>query len=116
MNRFCKPASFVQIRFGGFAPDHVGVGSVGQTPCDCSIESAAQATEAFDGPFADNEFAVVRIAVAGDQLCRISVGARDHERRYTKHVGGETGGDQLLYRFLGWDKNFSAQVSALLGR
>ncbi len=32
------------------------------------------------------------------------------------HVGGQTGGHQLLHRFLGGDENLAAHVSALLGR
>ncbi len=60
--------------------------------------------------------AVVRIAVGGDQVGRVGVGAGDHQRRHAEHVGRQTRGDQLLDRFLRGHQHLAAHMAALLHR
>lgn len=68
----------------------------------------------FAGAFTGNELAVVRIAVRSDQVSRIRIGTGNHQRGYAEHVSRQTRRNQLLNRFLGWDKDFPAHVSAFL--
>src|SRR5581483_11997596 len=87
VKRVGEAARFFHVRLGGFAPDQVGVWSVSKSARDCGIESAAHAVEAFYRARTSDELAIARIAVAGEQLCRIGVGARDYKRRHSKDVG-----------------------------
>ncbi len=45
------------------------------------------AEEAFRRALAGDEGAVIRIAIGGQQVGRIGVGAGDHQRRHAEHVG-----------------------------
>src|SRR5579885_127752 len=48
VDRLGEAAGLVDIRLRGFAPDHVGVGSIGEAACDGRVESTANSKEALD--------------------------------------------------------------------
>src|ERR1700683_187328 len=68
VNRFGKLARFTEMRFGGFAPDQIGIGRVGQAASNRGGQAAANLKEAFGSALAGEEFAVARVNVAGEQV------------------------------------------------
>ena len=101
------------MRFRGFAPDQVGIRSVGQAASDGGSKAAANVEEALGGAFAGKEFAVARVDVAGEQVRAIGVGARHDQRGHAHHIGGQARRDELLNGLDRGDENFSAEVPAL---
>ncbi|SAI54292.1 Uncharacterised protein [Enterobacter hormaechei] len=116
MNRIGKALRQRQIRRGGFTPDQVGVRGIRQAAADRLFNTGMCAIEPFAGTFAGNEFAVIRVAVRGDQVRRVRIGTGNHQRRHAEHVSSQTRGNQLLDRFLGWHQHFPAHMPALLHR
>ena len=74
------------------------------------------AEEAFRRALTGDEGAVIRIAIGGQQVGRIGVGAGDHQRRHAEHVGRQARGDQFLDRFLRRHQHFAAHMAAFLHR
>ena len=103
-----------QIRRGGFTPNQVRVRRIRQAAADRLFNAGMGAVEAFAGTFAGDEFAVVRVAVRGDQVRRVRIGTGNHQRRHAEHVSSQTRGNQLLNRFLSRNQHLTAHVSAFL--
>ena len=116
LDRFGKAACFVQVWLGGFAPDQIGVRRVGQATGDCLVEAGAHFIEAFLGALAGNEWLVVRVAVRGQQVCRVGVGTGQDDGRCTGNVSGQASGGQLLYSFLGRYQYLATHVAAFFHR
>src|SRR5262249_11658622 len=65
MNGLSEAACLCQIRFGSFAPEHIGVRRKGEPPRNRLIKSAAHAEEAFSCPLAGNKGIVAVVNIAG---------------------------------------------------
>src|ERR1019366_5226880 len=115
VNRVGELARFVEVGLRGFAPQQVGVGSVGQAAGNRRLQASAIEVEAIDGALTGNKIAVAGIVVTGDQSGRVGVGARDDHGWHAHGVGRKTSGDQFLRGFFGGNQDLAAEVSALLG-
>ena len=102
------------IRRRGLEPDQVAVGRVGECAGDRRLEPVANAEEALRRALARAELRVGLVDVAGQELRREGVGARDDEGRHVEHVGGEAGGDERPDVLRGRDEHLAAEVAALL--
>ena len=104
---------FGYVGFGGLAPDDVGVGGVGEAAGDGAVDTTVDAAEAFDGALAGDEGRVDGVAVGGDELGAVGVGAGYEEGGDAEDVGGQACGDELLDGLAGGDEDLAAHVAAL---
>ena len=108
VDRLGEALGLLEVGLGGLAPDHVGVGGVGEAAGDgvhrCPPRMRKKPS-AVRSPV--EEGVVARVDVAGDQLGAVGVGARDEQRRHAQHVGGEARGDEVA----GW--RFAVGISTL---
>lgn len=72
--------------------------------------------EPFAGALAGNELAVVRVAVRGNQIRRVSIGTGNNQRRDAHHVCRQTGRHQFLDSFLSRYQHLAAHVTAFFHR
>src|SRR3546814_8275674 len=75
-----------------------------------------QAEEARGRALAGEEFVIAFVDVRGDELGAFGVGARDHQRRHPRHVGGEPCGIEVADMRLGRDQHLAAEMAELLFR
>ena len=88
MDRIGKAPRFLQARFRGFAPDQVGIGSIGKAARDGRIQSVADVVKTFVGAwFTGQKLLVSRVDIGGEQVRGVGVGARHHNRRHAHDVG-----------------------------
>ncbi|MNQ84659.1 hypothetical protein D3C85_997940 [compost metagenome] len=114
LDGFGELARLVQIRLGGFTPHHVGVRGVGQAAGDGLLDTGLHLVEALGGTLTGQEAGIVGIGVRGQQVGGVGVGTGDNQRSGAADVGGQTGCDQLLYRFLARYQHLATHVAALL--
>ena len=95
MNRFGKFARFVNIRFGRFAPDQVGIRRVDQAAIDGCVNTAFVSQETFGSAIAGKELDVADIAVRGQELGAVRVRAGNQHGGNAKNVGGQSRRDQF---------------------
>ena len=91
MNGISETAGLVEVGLGGFAPDQIGVGRVGQTSGNGGVDSSTNAEEPFRSTFAGAECAIARINIAGEKVRAVRVGAGHNQRGHAEHVSSETG-------------------------
>ena len=114
MDRVGELAGVLEVRRCGFAPDQVGIRGVGQATRNPLVDAGAGAEEAFHRALAAQERAVVLINIAGDEIGRIGVGARQNDGRGSHDVGGQACGGKLTDGFAGRHEHLAAHVAALL--
>ncbi|MNV00673.1 hypothetical protein D3C71_908440 [compost metagenome] len=114
MNRIGKAFCQRQVRRGSFTPHQVGVRRISQTTADGLLNPRMGTIEPFAGALASDEFAIIRIAIRGNQIRRIRISTGDNQRRHTQHIRRQTRGNQLLDRFLRRDQHFTAHMTAFL--
>ena len=110
----CKATRQFQIRRGGFTPYQVSIWRIRQATADRLLNARMSTEEAFTGTLAGNKFAVIRVAIGGDQIRRISIGTGNQQGWNARHVSCQTRRDQFLNSFLSWHQNFAAHVTAFL--
>src|SRR3546814_10671426 len=90
----------------------------GEPALDGMIDPGAvlQAEEALGRALAGEEFVIALVDVRGDELGAFGVGARDHQRRHPRHVGGQPCGLEVADMRLGRDLHLAADMAALLFR
>src|SRR5690606_29660946 len=113
---FRKAASVFQIRGGSFAPDQVGVRSVGQTTGNGLIQTGTSAVEAFNRTLVQNEGAIVLVHIAGDQVRCVRIGTGNQNRGNVQNVGSQTSSHQLGDGFTRCHNHGATQETPLLGR
>jgi hypothetical protein len=72
-------ARLVHIRVRRLTPDDVGVGGVGQTAADGTLDAAVDVVEPLDRPVAIDERHIVGVNVRRQQLRAVGVGAGDED-------------------------------------
>ena len=115
MDSLGKPSRFLQVRFRGFTPQKIGVGSVSKTASDGSVDSAPELEEAFHGPLPVQESVVPGVDVACHKPGAVGVGAGYDQGGNAGHVRGQACGYKFLHELSDGHHNFSAHVSAFLG-
>src|SRR5262249_18619425 len=100
---------------GGLAPQHVYVGRIDQPARDSCVQASFISEEAIVGALAGEELNVADVTVSGEQFGAVGVCACYEHRGNAANVCRQTGGNQLLHKFLRGNQDLSAQVSALLG-
>src|SRR3546814_4904517 len=88
----------------------------GEPALDGMIDPGAvlQAEEALGRALAGEEFVIALVDVRGDELGAFGVGARDHQRRHPRHVGGEPCGIEVADMRLGRDQHRSEEHTSEL--
>ena len=112
MDSLCKATRQFQIRRGGFTPDQVSIWRIRQATADRLLNARMSTEEAFTGTLASNKFTVIRVAIGGNQIRRISIGTGNQQGWNARHVSCQTRRDQFLNSFLSWHQNFAAHVTA----
>ncbi len=105
-----------EVRLARFAPDHVGVGRVGEAARDRLFETRLRAIETFDRALAGQERLVVFVDVGRDQVGGFRIGAGEQHGRHAGDIGGETRGGQLGDVFARRHEHLAAHVAAFLHR
>ena len=82
VNGLGKLLGVFQVGNARLAPDHVGVGSIGQSAADGLFDAWLDMKEPFRGALAGQEGHVVGVDVAGQQVGGVGVGAGDQEGGY----------------------------------
>ncbi len=116
MDSIGKTTRQFEIRRRSFAPYQIGIRGIRQTAADRLLNARMGAVKTFAGAFAGNKTAVIGIAVGGDQICRIRIGTRNHQRRDAHHISGQTRSNQFLNRLLRGDQHLAAHMAAFLHR
>src|ERR1035437_9944755 len=96
VNRISKLLGERQIGGAGFAPNQVGVISVRNSTTDGLIKAFVGFVKTFSCTLASQEGLVIGIIVTGQQICRFSIGARDHQSWYTTNVSSQASSNQFL--------------------
>ena len=79
----------LQIWFGGFAPQQIGVRRIGQTACDGGTDAAANSEESLWSALSGAELTIAGIDVTGEKVRTISIGSSHHQRGNAHDVGSE---------------------------
>ncbi len=116
LDRLGEAPCLVQVRLGGFTPDQVGIRRIGQAARNRLIQARADLVETFMSALAGHERLVVGVAVRGQQVCRIGVGARQNNRRYAGDIGCQSRSHQFLDRFLSRNQHLATHVPTFLHR
>ncbi len=111
-----EPCRLIEIGVRGLTPEQVGVWRICQSTGDGLVETGLHLEEALVGPGPGAEGAVCRVDVAGEQGCRVGVGAGYDEGRHPADVGGEPRRDQRPDMLGGGDEHLAAHVPAFLLR
>ena len=114
MNGVGEFLRFPEVRSGCFAPQHIRVGRVRQTPRDSRVNSAAVLIKTFGRALTVDEFTVMRIGIRKQKTSRVGIRARDENRRHAANVGGQPRRHKFLDEFPCGHDNFTAQVAAFL--
>ena len=114
MDGFGERARQLDVRLARLDPQQIGVRGEGEAAADDRIQTRAHAVEAFTRALAGRELLVARVDVAGEQVGREGVGARDDDRRHTGDVSRETRGVQRPDVLLRRHEHLAAEVAALL--
>ena len=85
-----------------FYTDQVSIWRIRQATADRLLNARMSTEEAFTGTLAGNKFAVIRVAIGGDQIRRISIGTGNQQGWNARHVSCQTRRDQFLNSFLSW--------------
>src|SRR5205814_6067626 len=97
-----------------FAPDHVGIRGVANSPCDGLVESRAYSVETFPGALAGEELLVAFINVIGEQGRRVRIRARHNYGRHIGNICRQPRRDQMRYGGSCRNEHLATHVSALL--
>ena len=117
VDAFGEAPGLVQVGFGGFAPDHVGEGGIGQPAGDGGLDAILNIEEAFAGAgTVEDEGPVPLVDVAGDQLGSVRIRAGHQNGGNAADIGRQARRYQLGHRFLGGHQHFAAHVPAFFGR
>ena len=98
----CKATRQFQIRRGGFTPYQVSIWRIRQATADRLFNTCMSTEEAFAGTLAGNKFAVIWVAIGGNQIRRIGIGTSNQQGWNARHVSCQTRRDQFLNSFLSW--------------
>ena len=112
MDSFRKATRQFQIRRRGFTPNQVSIRRIRQATADCLLNACMSTEEAFVGALAGNKFAVIRVAIGGDQIRRIGIGTSHQQGWNARNVGSQTRRNQFLDCFLSWHQYFTAHMTA----
>ena len=111
MDSFRKATRQFQVWRGSFTPNQVGIRRIRQTTADRLLNASMSTEEAFTGTLAGNKFAVIRVAIGGDQIRRIGIGTSNQQGWYSRNIGSQARSDQFLDRFLSRHQHFAAHMT-----
>src|SRR5258708_39709122 len=89
-------ARFLEIGLGSFAPENIRIGGIRNGASDGGLQASSNVVEAVDGALAGQEFAVVWVSVAGQEVGAVGIGARHDQGGAARDTGCAPGADQLL--------------------
>src|SRR6266568_2720684 len=90
--------------------------SVGETPSNSCLQTAAEAEEPLDRTLAGEELQVSAVAIAGDELRSVGVCSRNQDRRHPEDIRSKASCGKLLNRFPSRHQYLAPQVSAFFRR
>src|ERR1019366_4310070 len=73
VDRFGELPGLLQVRFGGFTPEHVGEGGIGQAARNRRLNASAEVIEPFASPSTGQEGGVARVDVAQQEASAVGV-------------------------------------------
>src|ERR671937_2020562 len=88
---FGEGSCLAEIRFGGFAPEQIGIRCISQGTSDSRLQSAADSEETFRRALPGAELSVTIVNVAGQEVSAIGVGAGHDQGRHSHCIRRQTG-------------------------
>src|SRR5579862_2888394 len=116
MNGFSKLVCLPQIWARSFAPDHIGVRSVGYSSRDRRIKARPNFVEPLGRSFARCKLPVPRIDVACQERCAVSIGPCNDQGWNIHDISSESCSYQISDELASWHNNFAPHVPAFFFR